>query len=708
MKIRPLLNTITNVLIVTALMALGIGSGQMMLLGSNIFNSSPLETSLDNFFRLGSSLVWGNFISGLIIWIAIAGVVFLIAKRNRINLFSQDRLSSPSGFPDNKRTVPVFIYILMVILVFVSSGLLFYMKWAKQNWAYSPYLFLLGIILMALVFYLVDRQQGKALLNINIKDSVPLLILVLVSLAVLGFNLRYPREMVADESAPWETVRSILQNKYQQDMFSYGYYSYPVMNAYIQAGLIRFFRLEYLGIVGWRATGVIIGLMIIAVTYVFVRSMYSKRVALAAAFMLLANPYFLILNRISFPTNQSILFPLIAVFMLYKAWQRDSLFYLSLAGIFSGLGFYVYPPGKIAILIGMMFLTVVLWSRTIRQKLICGLVYLFPFAMVVLPLMGESLFMNPDSAVNKLYETNILNVAFLRYVYPEVPESTLTQYYPLVSKLNYTLYFHPLAIKLFVRNAIVTFISFFHPAPIYNLNFKSSLVGSEWGFFTFLGLLLIFADLFRKGFRVRSGLVLLPISVSIIILGGILGAAQFWRIEPILPFLAICSSYGLMVLVDIWGKSIGKKWSYTILAGILLIGCSIGIYKYFTVIHIPPPEAHWEDIDLANSVNDALPDERIILVYDPVIGIKYGGGMIYDNLRPGEAKFAAIPIHELRSYLGKIDNRKKYTFFFDAKLLWEINEIFAALTNRRQMVSVRSETTGQILYQKIIMPRLIR
>lgn len=665
--------------------------------------------SLEKYFRFGS-LNLDNVILGFILWFFLVSKIYQYFRKTEKKIYNEIESDSELsvGFHEKKYFRNQAQFILTVFTFFSISTAVFLIgiivkdKWQKQNIPNFPYIYFLALILGAISFYVIDKLRGKTQLFLEKKDGLVLLIILAISVFLLGYNLRFPREWVADEAASWATVRSILRGENKTDIFSYGYYSYPVFNAFLQAGIIKLFHLENLGVAGWRFASIPIALTVIFGVYLFCLQLFSRKVAIISSLILLVNPYFMILSRVSIPTNQSMIPPLFTIFLLYTGFRNRSYFLCFLAGIFSGFGFYVYPPGKVAILIGGVYSAYIFFNNTKnrRESLILSAIFIFSFLLTASPILAHSIFVDPVSASDKFFECSILNTAWFKSIYSDININKLAEYFPLKNvHSRYIIYFHPIILRFFFRNLFVSVISFFHPAVIFNLNFISSMVGYEWGFFTFLGLVFVILKIFKRDKTDKFISLFIWFSLILIILGAFFGDGQFWRIEPILPILAIFSGITVALIYSYLESLFGEKISLLITSVILLSLCLRSYYNYFNVMHYGPAESQLIDVEIANAVNDADKDELVIYLYKSEEEVRHGGGMNYDYMHLYDTRHQLVPIDKLENELNEMkSNINKYVFFYEDKNFTEkLHNIFQ---EKGSLQSVLSENKEKVLFYK--------
>ena len=132
------------------------------------------------------------------------------------------------------------------------------------------------------------------------------------------------------------------------------------------------------------------GLLIIVLGYALFRLHMARGQALGAAVVLGANHALLGISRLAQWDNLSLLAELAALIVLVAALRRGSLFIAVLGGFVAGLSFYVYLPGRITIVIWLLYLAVCWLLRRgapgKRLILRVGVASVISFLMVATPI----------------------------------------------------------------------------------------------------------------------------------------------------------------------------------------------------------------------------------------------------------------------------------------------------------------------------------
>ena len=194
---------------------------------------------------------------------------------------------------------------------------------------------------------------------------------------------------VGDEYAFFDRARSIAEgaptNIFRQDGV---YGTHPVMDSVFQAGVMRVLGINAFG---WRASGALATAVTAFPIYLIGRVLYSRLVGALAVGIYLPAHILIAYAHIGY-NEPDALFPLVATLALFLVGRiRRAPFYLFLAGIFAGIGWYTISTSRVAI--GLILLGVVLYApRTGLRQWLRATAYdaaliLGGFTLVLLPFL---------------------------------------------------------------------------------------------------------------------------------------------------------------------------------------------------------------------------------------------------------------------------------------------------------------------------------
>ncbi|MGB8984942.1 MAG: glycosyltransferase family 39 protein, partial [Anaerolineales bacterium] len=299
-----------------------------------------------------------------------------------------------------------------------------------------PFLWLIVLWLFTQSFWKLDRDQGIHLsLDFRVADLFWLFFLLLIGIGMGAYALQdIPAILVPDEGSFLENARAIALNKYHPAFFDSGVYTFPVASSIFQGWILRLFGVS---VWSWRFSSVLAGVAAVIPLYLLGKEWFGRRVAVATALIMLANPYFLSFARLGYNNSQS-LFPVtLAVFLWAVGSRKGSYFYLWLAGLTAGLGFYTYSAvwiGIVTLLLGILYLRVlkqISWRQTF---IVFGLI-LLAWGLAFAPRLAYTAAGNKkEGLVYKILETSFFSAFYGRAYYGE---ADLTQTSPIIAPDGY-------------------------------------------------------------------------------------------------------------------------------------------------------------------------------------------------------------------------------------------------------------------------------
>lgn len=98
------------------------------------------------------------------------------------------------------------------------------------------------------------------------------------------------------------------------------------------------------------------GLLTIAASYALFRQLLPRRWAVFAAIVLGLSHSFFMLSRMAYRDNTAVLVEVVALALLLQGLRREAMAPTFLGGLAAGLGYYVYYPGRAAVVVWFVFL----------------------------------------------------------------------------------------------------------------------------------------------------------------------------------------------------------------------------------------------------------------------------------------------------------------------------------------------------------------
>lgn len=171
---------------------------------------------------------------------------------------------------------------------------------------------------------------------------------------------------------------------------------------------ILLFSLKIFGIntFALRFPAAIFGILSVIFFYLIIKRVFAKQSLtffVLCSIILLSSRWFLNFARFSFEVTFLLFLELTSIYFLLKANEnlkaKISSFYIINSGIFAGLAFLSYTPGRIFFLLPLLFITL----ETLQTLKLYKLVYfLIPFIIIITPLTSY-LLINKDTRVDQQF-----------------------------------------------------------------------------------------------------------------------------------------------------------------------------------------------------------------------------------------------------------------------------------------------------------------
>ncbi len=255
------------------------------------------------------------------------------------------------------------------IIISLSIYLLVMFQLARHQ--YSSMLFglwLISILIFTIVFWKIEHQNKTvSSLSITYADGAWMLTLFAFAIATGSYLLNdLPAGFIPDETPFWTMARSVALAENRPPFFDVGVYTFPIASSILQGWIMR---LAGVNLWGWRFASVLPAAATVIPLYLLACELFDRRVAIAANVMMIVNPYFLSFARLGYNNSQS-LFPVtLCIYFLVLGLRKNNRFYLWMAGLTAGLGFYTYFSawlGLVVIIIVIVSLPLI--SREKFQK----------------------------------------------------------------------------------------------------------------------------------------------------------------------------------------------------------------------------------------------------------------------------------------------------------------------------------------------------
>ncbi len=493
-------------------------------------------------------------------------------------------LAAPQATPDvpspDRPTLPSR-YLGIRLAGVVAALSLFLLELAFHAFSYAGlFLWLTSILSVSLLLWKREATFIRLRPTAGLADGAWMLALFALAIGWGAYALEdIPPSIIPDEGAFWETASAIAQGKYRPVPFDSGVYSFPVASSMVQGWIMRWTRIN---LWGWRFASVLAASLSIFPLYLLTRDLFSRRIAILACILMIANPYYLSFARLGYNNSQS-LFPVaLALYLFSTGIRQGSHLFLWLAGLAAGIGTYTYFSAWLGLPVMLTILLLLPWQARISWRLSltwAGLI-LAGWLMLVLPRLvygfsGES----PSSLYYKLVESSFLSGFYGRAIFGE--EAIQQAFTWKVG--NVEGFFHLRYYVIFLLRGILRSIFIFFNPALYRDHFLlSGLLNPGSGLFFLFGL----------GLACRGkGHGYLIVNLWFWLGWFLLGVLSSFPPRPthmlsILPAISILNALGLTSVVQATLRSLPlthRRWpvEQAALGLILSLLLYLGWYTYF-------------------------------------------------------------------------------------------------------------------------------
>ena len=348
---------------------------------------TPLSFSIENIIQLGNMILHSVVKNALAARKIIPLIAFLVVIVLAIR---------------KTKCLGAYFTVIGMALALVSQSFLI-----TKDYASAIYLFLVaGIVTLMACLYPSSRPVQK----IPLPPSRQIILITLILLVAMTLGLYklemypvwyHPDELLAEN----KIINSAMKlNRYPsswQDCIdnidtspaSFFLWQVPKMpNArpgpytpiysYLAYICLKIFPVDFITM---RISVVLTGVLSVLFLFLFVRRLFNPQIALLSAFMLAICSWQLVVTRINLPYSVTNLFPLICLYVFWKAIQTRSLTFYLLLGILLTFSVPLYPSIKV-----LPFLIIVFWvyrclvERKFLKKHFLGLLIMIGGALIMI------------------------------------------------------------------------------------------------------------------------------------------------------------------------------------------------------------------------------------------------------------------------------------------------------------------------------------
>lgn len=486
----------------------------------------------------------------------------------------------PLPAPRQRRAI-VRLWIASFLLLIVMGWRL----WQRDDSFLPVVLWLLSFAGFSLTVWLWERGGPVDLsLRLDKWDWAWLLGLLIVGVAVGSvYLLEIPALLVGDEGSFWEAAQRIATGEHEGSFFGLGVYTFPIASSFFQGWVLRLFGTT---IWSWRFASVLAGALCTIPLYLLTNELFDRRTAVAATLIMIVSPYFLAFSRLGYNNSQA-LFPVtLCFYFAVLGIKRSSYFYLWLAGLAAGLGFYTYSAAQLGLIVLVLLggYLVIIGRFSWRQAAKLGGIVLLAWLLFRLPAILYGMNSSDDVVLYKTWESMFFNVFYAQSLYPD---ADLSQWVEPITIGTQQLFFEPVIyFRLLVRGVVRSLLAFHGELGRVNEHFiETGLAGG--GFAS--ALLVLGSAVALRGWRqMRFALLLLWFGCGVLLLSiaNTFPPRQAHMVS-VIPVLAIFSAVGLIAFVDMFSVSLAsvvRKVRVDWLAGSMAV-IFVGLAAYAGLTH---------------------------------------------------------------------------------------------------------------------------
>lgn len=242
-------------------------------------------------------------------------------------------------------------------------------------------------------------------------EPVAVLALFGLALALRAWHVdTIPWTLSGDEGNFGRWAREALDGR-MVNMFSTGHLSMPSLYAFYQAAWLK---LAGDNMVGLRLPWAIMGAFSVLGTYLLVRRLFGRNLALLTTLLVAGYSYHIHYSRLGLNNIADPFFVVWALYFLVLGWQSHRRWPWMVAGLLSGLAFYFYTGGR---QVPVILLGVIIWAalteRDFLRRARPGLIALVIGFVVSVGPMALYAVQHPDDFNARMNQVGILQTGWL-------------------------------------------------------------------------------------------------------------------------------------------------------------------------------------------------------------------------------------------------------------------------------------------------------
>ncbi len=294
------------------------------------------------------------------------------------------------------------------VLVYLSYGAA-----AENNMAWFTGFFaaaLVPMVFLKTVFY----HKYAPFENRKGPDRLDALLLIAIGLA--AFAARYYRLLEVPPGILGDQTNGLaLINRFKQGadlpIYLMGVHSSATLYAAFQGTLAKVLDFP-VNIFTFKFIGVIAGTINVVFLYLLARELYTRRVAVISAVILVFMSQHLLFSRYGGAMIATITAATVCFYFYFAGMRRGSPVFMVISGVFLGLGIYFYTPGRVTPVIFVIYWILIfataISKKELSYKAKMSLLTVFASVIVFTPLM-DFVVKNPSAYFERVSKFNMLN-----------------------------------------------------------------------------------------------------------------------------------------------------------------------------------------------------------------------------------------------------------------------------------------------------------
>ncbi len=243
---------------------------------------------------------------------------------------------------------------LLLVIGILSAALTSLLYAFQPDHPLCMWLWLASLVAFGSYFFF-DKKPKSHSIKLHKLDVLILLCLFAVFIPIYLFKIySVPYQVSSDEITIMYWIRLFASHS-QNDLFGLSnYFGFPSFPFIIYSNTAKL--LGGVTLLNIRTIHAFLGIMIVLGAYLFFRVIFgSYKWAVVGAILVGTNHALLVISRMAMRDNIPLFLELIALFFLMRGYQKKAQLETYIGSVFAGLAFYNYFPGRIIIVLYILF-----------------------------------------------------------------------------------------------------------------------------------------------------------------------------------------------------------------------------------------------------------------------------------------------------------------------------------------------------------------